>query len=97
MERFLVLVNSSITATFSEYIDVSTITTKTFIVNNGSSNIDGTVSCSDTTATFTPSSPLEISATYTAMITTGVTDEAGNAMIADYTWSFTTSVYRALC
>ncbi|MBE7445851.1 MAG: Ig-like domain-containing protein [Planctomycetia bacterium] len=83
-------INSSITATFSESMDATTITTNTFILNNGSTNIDGTVSYSGTTATFTPSSPLVVSTTYTAMITTGVTDEAGNTITSDYTWGFTT-------
>ncbi|KAB2834967.1 MAG: hypothetical protein F9K48_05245, partial [Candidatus Brocadia sp.] len=85
-----VAIDTVITATFSEAMDVATINTTTFTVNEGSNNIDGTVAYSDMTATFTPSAPLGYSTTYTASITTGVTDEAGNAMTSDYTWSFTT-------
>ncbi|WKZ21454.1 MAG: Ig-like domain-containing protein [Candidatus Brocadiaceae baterium WH-1] len=84
-------VNSVITATFSEAMDAGSITTSTFLVNDGISNIGGTVTYSDTTATFAPSAPLTHSTTYTATITTGVRDLAGNAMMADYTWGFTTA------
>jgi methionine-rich copper-binding protein CopC len=83
-------VGSIITATFSEEVDASTITADTFIVNNGSSNISGTVSYSDTIAAFTPSANLDFNTIYTAMLTPGVKDLAGNQMASAYTWSFTT-------
>ncbi|MDO8094963.1 MAG: Ig-like domain-containing protein, partial [Candidatus Brocadiales bacterium] len=88
-----VAVNRAITATFSEAMDSSTITTSTFTVRTGGSNISGTVSYNSTTktATFTPSSNLTFPTTYTATITTGVKDSAGTAMVSNYTWSFTTS------
>ena len=76
----------SITATFSEAMQSSTINTNTFTVSGGSGNISGAVS-SGTTATFTPSGNLSDSTIYTARITTGVRDLAGNAMASDYTWS----------
>ncbi|MBW2311113.1 MAG: Ig-like domain-containing protein [Deltaproteobacteria bacterium] len=85
-----VAVDTAITAIFSEEMDSSTITTDTFTVNNGSSNIAGTVAYSDKTATFTPTNDLENNTAYTATITTGAKDLAGNALAADYTWSFTT-------
>jgi len=81
-----VAVNTSITATFSENVNASTITTPTFIVGGHS----GTTTYSGTTATFTPSSNLLYNTIYTATITTGVRDSAGIAMASDYTWSFTT-------
>jgi hypothetical protein len=85
-----VATNVAITATFSEAMDSSTITTTTFLVNDGSSNISGTVTYSGTTATFTPSTDLDYNTTYTATITNGAKDLAGNALESDYTWSFTT-------
>ena len=84
-----VAINTSITATFSETMDSSTITTGTFTVS-GSGNIAGTVTYSDTTATFTPTTDLDYNTTYTATITTGAKDSAGNALQTDYMWSFTT-------
>lgn len=85
-----VAVNTTITATFSEAMDSSTITTSTFTLSGG---VTGTVSydSSTKTATFTPSSNLSYSTTYTATITTGVKDSAGNNMAVNYTWSFTTT------
>ena len=84
-------VNRSITATFSEAMDSSTITTATFLINDGSSNIDGTVTYSGTTATFTPTTDLAYGTTFSAVITTEVKDLAGNNMAAQYSWSFTTA------
>ena len=86
-----VAINSTITATFSEEVQSSTINTNTFTVSDGSGNISGTVSYNDTTATFTASGNLSHSTTYTARISTGVRDLAENAMSSDYTWSFTTT------
>ena len=83
-----VALNTTISATFSETMDTSTITTSTFTLSGG---ITGTVSYNDTSksATFTPSANLSYSTTYTATITTGVKDLSGNAMSSDYSWSFT--------
>ncbi len=86
-------VNTTITATFSEAMDSSTITTDSFLVNDGTINIAGTgttVTQSGTVATFSPTTALDYSTTYTATITTGAKDLAGNALEADYVWSFTT-------
>lgn len=74
----------SITATFSEAIDPSTVNTSTFLV----AGITGTVTYSGTTATFTPSTPLASGTSYTVTITTGVKDFASNAMSSSYSWSF---------
>jgi len=83
-------VNTVITATFSEAMDSSTINTNTFLVNDGSENIVGTVAYGDKTATFTPATSLTYNITYTATITTGAEDLAGNALESSYAWSFTT-------
>lgn len=84
-------VNSVITVTFSELMDASTITTETFTVNDGKSNISGTVSYDDTIATFTPSAYLDFNTKYT-VITTGAKDLAGNAITPAYILSFTTEL-----
>jgi len=84
-----VAVGSSITATFSEPMNGSTIDTNTFTLDNG---VTGTVAydANSTTATFTPTNNLDYDTTYTATITTAAEDIAGNPMQADYIWSFTT-------
>ncbi|MEK6738615.1 MAG: Ig-like domain-containing protein, partial [Planctomycetota bacterium] len=84
-------INSTITATFSEEMQSSSLDTNTFTISDGSDNISGSVSYSDTTATFTPSGNLSSYSAYTAQITTGVRDLAGNAMASLYTWSFITT------
>ncbi|MBI5232912.1 MAG: Ig-like domain-containing protein, partial [Deltaproteobacteria bacterium] len=83
-------VTGPVTATFSEAMDPSTITSGTFTLSGG---VSGNVSYDATsmTATFTLSSNLAAATTYTAAITTGVKDSAGNQMAAEKTWTFTTA------
>ncbi|MGZ5134082.1 MAG: Ig-like domain-containing protein [Flavitalea sp.] len=85
-----VALNKQITATFSELMNSSTITTATFTLKDGATPVGGTVTYVGTTATFSPSANLTSNTTYTATITTGSQDAAGNALAADYVWSFTT-------
>ena len=85
-----VAVNATISAIFSEDMDVLTIDTNTFSLDNG---VTGVVSydTNSKTATFTPSADLAYNTTYIATITTGAQDQAGNALQTDYSWSFDTS------
>ena len=92
-------INSSISATFSENINPSTVTGATFVLKDGSGNIiPGTVSYSVGTrsATILLSSPLDYSTQYFATVTggaSGIKDLAtptANAMVSDFIWSFTT-------
>jgi outer membrane beta-barrel protein len=85
-----VAIDRNITATFSEEMARSTITTSTFTVKHGTTAISGRVTFAGTTATFNPGSELEKGATYTATIAAGVRDLAGNALANSYVWSFTT-------
>jgi hypothetical protein len=82
--------NANVTATFSEVMDVATMTTTTFTVKQGTTVVAGVVSYAGTTATFNPTSDLLPSTAYTATLSTGVSDLAGNAMAAAKTWGFTT-------
>jgi hypothetical protein len=86
-----VAVNTAVTATFTEALSASTVTSASFTVNGGGT-VAGTVTYSGTTATFTPFASLAYSTTYTATITTAVKDLAGNAMEGNHTWSFTTGL-----
>src|SRR3990167_2210770 len=87
-------VNTTITATFSEEIDASAITTTTLTVNSETScTVSGSVTNNGNTATFTPSDNLSYNTTYTVTIKSGnnrVKDLAGNALTEDYVWSFKT-------
>jgi hypothetical protein len=80
---------SAVTATFSEAMIPSSLTTA-FQLTGGMASVSGTVTYNGTTATFTPAAPLAFNTTYTATIDTGAKDLAGNAMVAAYTWSFST-------
>jgi len=83
-----------ITASFSEGMDATTLTTTTFTVTGpGATPVAGTVdySASADIARFTPASPLTAATAYTATITTGARDVAGNALGSHYVWGFTTS------
>jgi len=84
-----VAVDTVITATFSEAMDESTITTSSFTLDS----VAGSVSYDSVTytATFTPSADLAYSTTYTATLSTAITDTAGNPLAAEYSWSFTTT------
>ncbi len=89
-----VAVSSSITATFSEVIQSTTVTGSTFTLKNNAAGttIAGSVTLTNgNLATFDPSSSLVASTSYTATITTGVKDIAGNAMNSVKSWSFTTA------
>ena len=82
------------TASFSEAMNASTITTSTFTVTGpGSTPVVGTVSYDASThmARFIPTSALAVGTVYTARITTGAKDAAGNALASNYSWSFTTA------
>lgn len=85
-------VDGNVTATFSEAMDPSSITSATFCVNDGSANIDGVVTYLDKTATFDASGELARGKSYTATVTAGALDLAGNALATNVSWSFTTPI-----
>jgi hypothetical protein len=82
-----VAIDTTVSVTFSEAMNASTITTGSFTL----SGVSGSVSYNSGTytATFTPSANLSYSTTYTANLSTAITDAAGNPLAA-YSWSFTT-------
>ena len=84
--------DTSIYAEFTTAMDPATITTSTFLVNDGTEDIAGLVSYEGVTARFTPAAHLDYSHTYTARITTDVTDLAGTPMADEHIWTFQTVV-----
>ena len=93
-------VNQSVSATFSEDMDPTTLTTANFTLKKGATAIVATVSYDTASriATLSPLSPLALNTTYTALITTGASDLAGNALtggLVPNAWSFTTAANAA--
>lgn len=82
--------NVSITATFSEKMNVTTINATTFTLKSGATAIPGVVTYVGTTATLNPASTLAPNTTFTATVSTGAEDLQGDALAAAKTWSFTT-------
>lgn len=89
-----VIVNTSVSATFSEAMTNATLNATSFTVVSITTGVPatGTVSVTGNTATFTPSVPLAQLEQYRATITTAATDAAGNPLAASFTWAFTTGL-----
>ncbi|MBC7883934.1 MAG: Ig-like domain-containing protein [Saprospiraceae bacterium] len=85
-----VSLDKTISATFSEPMDPSTINASTFTLRNGTTSVTGTVSYTGTTAFFNPTTNLQPGTVYTATITTGAKNLAGTPLAGDYVWTFTT-------
>lgn len=85
-----VFLDTSIQVTFSEAIDSSTLTTDSFTLNDGSSDIAGTISTSGSIAILTPSYPLQSNTEFTATLMTTIEDNNDNSLAENYFWSFTT-------
>jgi len=84
-------INQVISATFSEAMNCSTLTSTTFTVTGpGTTVLSGTVSCAGAVATFMPAEGLASNTVYTATITTGAQDLAGIALAGNYMWTFRT-------
>jgi len=85
-----VIINTTVTATFSQAMRAASINTTTFTVAApGGVAVAGAVTYTGTVATFTPNAVLAYGTTYTATITTGATAPGGAPLIANYVWTFT--------
>ncbi|MBL6982004.1 MAG: SBBP repeat-containing protein [Anaerolineales bacterium] len=84
-------IDTTVSFTFSESINVSTLNNSTFSLNDG--RVSGTISYDpDTyTATFIPDKNLKYDHQYTVTLTTGILDESGNSLAGTYSWNFTTT------
>jgi Cdc6-like AAA superfamily ATPase len=87
-------VSSSVTATFSEAVETSTVASAFTLADIGNQVVSGKItrSTDGKTMTFIPSSALNYATSYTATIHAGVKDIRGNSMESPKTWSFVTSV-----
>ena len=84
--------SASVTATFSEPVDASTVTSSNFTLTgpNGSVLANVTYNSGTNTATLQPSAALAASTSYSAQAA-GVKDLAGNSLASAYSWSFSTA------
>ncbi len=84
---------TNVTATFSEPIEVATISAASVSLSGpGATSVPAAVSYNATskTVTLTPSANLNFSTTYTAHLTGAIKDLAGNALVP-VSWSFSTA------
>lgn len=86
-------VNSSITATFAESVDLTTITDVTFLLSTGDTAIEGTVTYDipNKKARFAPTAILNYSTEYSVKLTTGVQNSEDTSMEEDKVWTFTSA------
>jgi hypothetical protein len=97
-----VAIGNSVSATFNESMNASTISTSTFQLTAGGTTVPATVTYNNSTltATLVPTSQLAYSTTYTATVfggTSGVKDSNGDLMSANYSWTFTTASAPGSC
>jgi fibronectin type 3 domain-containing protein len=89
-------VGSSVTATFSELMRASTISSSNIVLKDPSNNVvpaTVTYNSSTSVATLVPQVAMQYGTAYTVTVkggAGGVTDYVGNALASDVTWSFTT-------
>lgn len=84
-------IGAAVTATFSEAVLASSVTTTTFSVRAGAMPVAGSLAVVGATASFVPTARLSPAIDYTAVLSTGITDLAGNPMRAEIRWTFRTS------
>lgn len=79
---------TAISVTFSKAIAAESLTPDTFLVNDGTSNISGEISCAGRAVSFTPNRELDYNRRYTVTLTAAVKDREGNALPAPFSWTF---------
>ncbi|MGA7795797.1 MAG: DUF4082 domain-containing protein [Candidatus Acidiferrales bacterium] len=91
---------TSVSATFNESMNSSTISSSTFQLSSAGQAVAATVNFNTLTATLVPTQPLAYSTTYTATIvggSQGVQDTNGNLLASNSAWTFTTSPPPGTC
>ena len=92
-----VALGTTVSATFSEAMDTTTLTASTFsLTGPGTTPVTGTVTASGNTATFTPAAALTSNTLYTATITTAAKNTQGTALAANFVWTFNTTFTPAV-
>ena len=91
--------SESVSATFSEAMDPSSITPATFTLTYGALAVPvpGTVTYSGSKAVFRPTTRLHRDRTYSATITTGARSASGDPLLAKRSWRFDTVKPGVVC
>ena len=91
-----VSVSAAPSATFSEAMNGSTLTTTTFSLTSGAAvPVPGLLSYANSVAVYQPVSLLAPGTLFTATVTTGARSAAGVALASNHSWTFTTGFPRA--
>jgi methionine-rich copper-binding protein CopC len=90
---FNVALKPTITLTFSDFLDSSTIRSSVFL--SPSVPLQFTVSDSSTSFTCTPVNGFASNTTYIVFVTTGVHSKRGDSLAIGYSFSFTTTTFAA--
>jgi hypothetical protein len=85
-----IAVDESVSATFSEPMLSSSISTASFTLMSAGAPVAGSVVYSDATATLFPAAHLEANTVFVATIGHAATAVSGATLKNDYSWSFTT-------
>jgi type IV pilus assembly protein PilY1 len=82
----------TVSITFSEPVDQTTLTSATIIVKQSATIITGSLGYDEASATvsFVPTTAFDYAKDYTVTVTTGVKDLAGNNLSPGYSFKFTT-------
>ncbi len=85
----------SVSVTFSNPIDPTTLSRTSFVITTSSGNpvVADTISYNDQTqtASFSPYLPFQPNSVYNVKVTTSIADNSQNHLDNDFTWSFTTA------
>jgi methionine-rich copper-binding protein CopC len=84
-----VALNATVSVTFSEVMDASTITSSNFTLKNGTTIVPGAIAYNGKTATMTPSAELAPNTLYTGALKSAK-NMKGKSIASDFTWTFTT-------
>lgn len=85
-----VFVDPLVTVTFKDNVDPGVIASASIILKNGTAEVPGSVSVTDSRAAFITQSDLAPETEYTATVRTDPGSGAGNSALNEYSWKFTT-------
>ncbi|MEO5602199.1 MAG: ice-binding family protein [Cyclobacteriaceae bacterium] len=85
-----IAINTTLSSTFNVAMEASTITSASFTVKQGTTNVAGSATYTGMIASFDPAENLLPNTLYTATISTAAKNTSGTALASNYVWTFTT-------